>query len=65
MTKLSVVINAKLKKKNNDDVRGLVKGTGVKNNLSFQESGLDKEVVRITNFKKNYSKPLKKITVDL
>jgi hypothetical protein len=65
MTKLSLVINTKLKKKNNDDVRRLVKGTGIKNNLSFQESGLDKEVMRIKSLKKNYSKPLKKITIDL
>ena len=65
MTKLSVVINTQLKKKSNDDIRRLVKGTGIKNNLSFKESGLEAEVNRIKNLDSPYIKPVKKIKIGM
>ena len=65
MTKLSVVINTQLKKKSNDDIRRLVKGTGIKSNLSFQESGLEAEVNRIKKLENPYAKPVKKIKIGL
>ncbi len=63
MTKLSVVISTQLKKKSKDDIRRLVKGTGIKSNLSFIESGLEEEVKRIKDLEKPTQKPVKKVTV--